>query len=360
MRAWGLSGPAAAARIDDDVLPAVRASAPPITSQDGVLRVGTGDEPRDRAFLKTLALAQAFAAQPSPEAKGSLLHALKTLSGMRPADQPSYDERVTVGRLHRAIHHLARNPANTDLALIGCDVARFAELYRDETITDLCRKSYSESQGVRWKAHADTYYGPEQARATYDVLRAAGIVPTASGPLRFVSAAANAGTHEAAFFERDAEVAPDRKGGRQFIVGDIADVPRRALPGPSFGSGFMHVRWDAHRLPLAPSSTDIIWDRKGRTWFALRNDRLKDAALTRSPLLALAVLLHYHELLKPGGHVVLDAIEGVAEQWEQSTAAAIQANTDSGGVDLFDLIRSHFDVRFVGDGLTRCLVLTKR
>ncbi|MEZ0313623.1 MAG: hypothetical protein ACAI38_17775 [Myxococcota bacterium] len=359
MRAWALFGPTVTAHIAD-VPPLVLPTASPITRPDAVLRVG-GDEPRDWVFLKALELAQVFAAQPSPDSKGPLLHVLETLSRLRPAEKPSYDELVTVGRLQREIHGLAANPANAELAWVGSAIARFAETYSDgKTITALCRENYSKARGVRWKAHADSYYGPEQARATYDVLRTAGFVPSADGPLRFVSAAANAGTHEAAFFERDAEVTPDRKGGRQFIVGDIAEVPRRTLPGPSFGPGFLHVRWDAHKLPLAANSIDIIWDRKGRTWFALRNDRLKDVAQTRSPLLALAVLQHYHELLKPGGHVVLDAIEGIEAQWEESTAGAIRTNTESGGVDLLSLIRSRFDVRFVGDGVTRCLVLTKR
>ena len=368
MRSWGLSGPAAAAA-HPGALGQVSAAtreyglAEREPSPDAIERTGTAEVSLGQALCRARDLAQAFGDAPTQTNRDQLLHALASLARMNPTKDVGYDDILAIKALRRAMQAFARVPEHAEIVWSGCVVARFAEMIRDEPVAVAADKEYSRAAGVRWKTHSDAYFGPAEARATYDVLRAAGIVPPPGASLRFVSAAANSATHEAAMFERDHEISPDRKGGRQFIVGDIAQtIPGRALPGPTYHGTFLHVRWNAGQLPLAQGSVDVLWDRKGCTWYALMNDyQNPNQNLGRSPLMALAVLRNYEEVLKPGGSIVLDAIPaGLLPQVERSTPDAIELVSRESQIDVLGLIATRFDVRFVGEGVTRCLVLTKR
>ncbi len=391
MRSWEAFGsariPPAAAIVQVSGTTAETSPVPSKTASiDSLARVAGAANTASKALGLARDLARAFASAPSQDSRGQLIHALTTLARFRPPQQVTYDDIVAIRELRKTVQAFAREPQHAELAWRGAVVARFAEAYRDEPVADEVQKTYSQPAGVRWKDYSDTYFGPTEARATYNALYHAAIIPGPGAPLRFVSAAANSATHEVAMFEHDCRVAPDRKGGRQFIVGDIADVPARTLPGPTFGDGFLHVRWNAAQLPLAPGSVDVLWDRKGCVWFALMNDyQNPNQGLGRSPLMALAVLAHYHEILKPGGSIVLDAIpgfdrviaanggrpgsrdvlsshatqQGVAPQMERSTADAIELVARESEVDVLGLLATRFAMRFVGEGVTRCLVLTK-
>ncbi len=292
-------------------------------------------------------------------------------------------EKALVDHLRGAILPMLRSRETWDVGWHCLPLARLAESMKALDINEVSRGLYSGEQGVAWKEFSDGYFDRDQARATYDVLRESGVIPAPDKPLRFVSASANAATHEAAMYERDVELAPKRPGGRQFMVGDIADVPNRAYPGPPFPRGeFIHSQWDGTALPFAKNSIDVIWDRKGCLWFTLTTDKLDGKA---TPLALLGVLDHYHSILKPGGSIVVDAIEGfdlvsqaanmsgrgtalhylkqggelpagVTPQAEQSTADGLNNVARDSGVDLMALIATRFDVRVVGEGKTRCLV----
>lgn len=312
---------------------------------------------------------------------------LRLLLDALPAPSPAAKgERELVDHLRGAILPMLRSRDTWDVGWHCLPLARLAESMKPFDINEVSRGLYAGDQGVAWKEFSDGYFNRDQARATYDVLRESGVIPAGDKPLRFVSASANAGTHEVAMYERDAELFPKRPGGRQFMLGDIADVPNRAYPGPSFPRAeLMHAQWDGTALPFAHNSTDIIWDRKGCLWFTLTTDKLDGKA---TPLALLGVLNHYHALLKPGGSIVVDAIEGfdvvskaaqmgnrgtalhylkqggtlpagITPQAEHSTVDGLDNVARDSGVDLMRIISTRFDVRIVGEGKTRCLVLTK-
>ncbi len=369
MRTWALSGPAVV--VPQGALAQVSVDAAEVlgkrhqlvdTTERTSTSTSTSTTTLGEALSRARDLANAYCDTPTSGARHALQHALGNLDRFAATTEVNYEEILAIKELRRMIHGLARHPEHADVVWSGCIVSRFAEPLRDEPLATRVGKEYARPVGVRWKDYSDKYFGPLEARATYDMLRRAGVIPPPGAPLRFVSAAANSASQEAAMFERDRETSPDRKGGCQFIVGDLAEIATRALPGPTYGGTFLHVRWNASQLPLAPGSVDVLWDRKGCLWFALMNDHLnQNQRIGRSPLLALAVLRHYEEVLKPGGSLVLDAIpKGLLPEVERSTSDAIETVTLASTIDVLHLLKTRFDVRYVGEGVTRCLVLTKR
>ena len=156
-----------------------------------------------------------------------------------------------------------------------------------------------------WKNLADHKFGTLESQKVYDNLDACGIIPKKNENLVFISPSASIPTHEFAMWQKDSST---RIGKNNFLIGDISQInPVSVTQRTNFSNHyiFQYLRMDAEAMPFPDNFADIIWDRKGALWHkAYESENLEQV---------LELLLKYHEILKPGGSVVIDAIDGFAE-----------------------------------------------
>lgn len=216
----------------------------------------------------------------------------------------------------------------------------------DEFKYDMMGKYAPGDQEINsWKEVADGYFGREEAVTVLNSLRE--FLPSADKDLVFLSPTANYPTHEEAMYW---EAIHTRTGKTTFLVGDISKIkPTKILeeiaPYNNEDHQFTYFRWDADRLPIKKGSVDVLWDRKGWLWHSANEGGNK---------MVLKALRQYRDLLKPGGIIVTDAIQGRALQDEFSTVDLI---TSRGTAHTWDVIGSWFDYQDIGSGVSRCRVL---
>jgi hypothetical protein len=280
-------------------------------------------------------------------------------------------------------NELLRDVASRANALIE----RSPEMHAKESDKDEIADKY-EARGrekPRWKARADGLYGADDVRKTFDALSAAGVIPPPDKDFVFVSASSNLPTHERLIFDADQQT---RRGKVRFIAGDISEIEAPAdLKSVTTKTGsFQFFRWDAERLPVAPASVDLVWDRKGWLWH--------NATTFQKPARWLASLMAYAATLKPGGAVVIDHPPGwtelkrhdygsigaldepgvreaaeraskatgktVAPQFEPSTVDQVDRMAWETGTNVWQLVAQHFEIIDVGEGASRMRILKKK
>lgn len=171
-------------------------------------------------------------------------------------------------------------------------------------IKEKIMKSYGPKNIIlegSWKTDSDKFFGPKEAVEVWRMLKNSGLVPGENEDIVFVSPTANTPTHETAIWQEENKT---RSGSSTFLVGDLLPIdPKSVIEAANIPDDtqnkFTYFHWDAEALPIQNNSVDVIWDRKGWVWHAVYNfqdsERLDKA------------FKDYHELLKPGGIIVLDA-----------------------------------------------------
>jgi hypothetical protein len=239
-----------------------------------------------------------------------------------------------------------------------------------------------------WKEMSDHLFSPQMAVTVYRALEEARVIPPRGAPLVFFGATANIATHEQAIFDER------RRGGGEsiFVVGDRAEVRPKTASASSGEASFQFLRWDASKPPVRRGTVDVIWDRKGWLWYGAHVKPTTVVNVERT----LASLAEYARLLKPGGCIVVDHIEGYADyqpqltqlkgeisrlraagetvdfeaaakampagahQLEPSTVDEIRTAGETVGVDLWSIISRRFEILDLGEGVLRVRVLRKR
>ncbi|MBI5456270.1 class I SAM-dependent methyltransferase [Candidatus Kaiserbacteria bacterium] len=163
-----------------------------------------------------------------------------------------------------------------------------------------------------WKDKADAIISPEVIRNIWSLLvSSSNTVPSPEKDFIFVSPTANTATHEEIIFNEDAKT---RHGHGLFFIGDKArlTIPENRKKIKIRNNDLRYFRWDAKQLPFQVDDTeknthgqvDMIWDRKGLLWFSASDGSARGF---------LQDLKRFHSILKPGGCVVIDDIEGYYE-----------------------------------------------
>lgn len=230
-----------------------------------------------------------------------------------------------------------------------------------------------------WKKSSDVLFTPEHSVQVWQNLQNNGMIPALDKDLVCVSPTANIATHERAIWEYDRD---SRSGRSLFLVGDLDRIDYTKIQKPNFQC----FRWDAEWLPLNFESVDVIWDRKGFLWYPASSHNKASLKTT---------FYDYFVILKQGGCIVIDAIEGFRNyerslpkdeknkiiemrrlynarevtyadylaaylnppgQYEQSTDGLIKET----GFDILKYFPHEYEEHFIGEGLTRVSVIVKR
>lgn len=235
-----------------------------------------------------------------------------------------------------------------------------------------------------WKEDADKLFGPKEAVELWKSISA--FLPPPERDLVVLGTSENIPTHLAAMWN---ETRKNRSGKVNFFVGDIGMFPvgnlisREIAPHIDERHSFNVFQWDAENLPVKPSSVDVIFDRAGWLWHCIRE--YKDESRLMNSLIG------YFNLLKDGGVVVIDAIEGfndyfetlpksVREEFEkklksgeyfrpaelldnppgQYQPSTVDVMTEGTGEDFWFYVERFFDISDIGKGVTKVRVLKKK
>lgn len=210
-----------------------------------------------------------------------------------------------------------------------------------------------------WKKESNQIFGELQTRHVWQNLNEAGLLPSLTDDLTFISPTANYPTHEITLYKD--EVAK-RHGKTIFLVGDISDIDpnpmiKDAQLVQDINHRFQYFKWDANKLPLSQENTtaNVIWDRKG--WLYYIGQAWIMGSVEERKQLLLNTLNQYHDLLAPKGVVVIDAINEKQLQFESSTTSVLTANF---GQEIWDEISDKFLWQDLGEGAERIRVLVKK
>lgn len=169
-------------------------------------------------------------------------------------------------------------------------------------IMDKVERTYSGKGPFRkdaWKRISDGKCGPEVIEEIYELLKGSLLYwPESKGSCLIVSPTANRATHERQLFALESA---RHQGPLTFLAGDWHRFPNQSQVIETDGGShiFQTYQGDAHHLPVADNSVDVIWDRKGWLWHV--SDK-------KNPQLIVEVLEQYQSKLKEGGVLVFDAI----------------------------------------------------
>ncbi len=251
---------------------------------------------------------------------------------------------------------------------------------------DECKQALMDGyrQYPEWKIDSDKLFGPDQAQAVWSTIQK--YLTPSDHPLVVVGVSENIPTHMAAMYQLAGN---DDNEKVHFLAGDIArfeltqfaqQEQRLSKPSKSTFHGF---QWDAEHLPFARGSIDVLFDRAGWLWHCAKE--YKDETRLMN------TFIQYYELLKPGGILVIDAVEGF-KQYEQSldyqTRRQIRAKMQSGvyyrpsalytnppgqyqpstidviqevvSADFWFYIERFFTIAHCGEGVTKVMVLKKK
>lgn len=250
----------------------------------------------------------------------------------------------------------------------------------DETKKAMVR-AYPEFPG--WKEDADKLFGPKEVVKVWSSISE--FLPPPERDLVVLGVSENIPTHLAAIWN---QAIGERSGRVIFLVGDIGVFPvedllnREIKPKIDERHTFDVFQWDAENLPVKPGSVDVIFDRTGWLWHCIREykdeDRLVDS------------LIRYNQLLKKDGVVVIDAIEGFDEFFKslpkkereqaeekirrgvlrpseifkkapgQYQPSTVDVMTKGTGEDFWFYVGRFFEIKDIGEGVTRVRVLKKK
>ncbi len=215
------------------------------------------------------------------------------------------------------------------------------------------------------------------ARSFLDSIKEHGVLPEDMSGFVFMSVSANSGGKESAL----AKLVDDSLGSKQlehkplFIAADVFGTwtdKDNFVPGFDTKKqskheykniAFQFLSSDAHNIPLAKESVDIIFDRLGAVWYAIqenvnlrRNKKIASWQREDAQEAVAELLKGYWEKLKDEGKIILDA----STQWDGtemlSTAMFLEKIYDN----LFqDLTALQFRSEYIGEGDDRLLVLHK-
>lgn len=154
-----------------------------------------------------------------------------------------------------------------------------------------------------WKEQSDRKFSPADARCVYRLLQQNRIIPPPEHDMVFLSPTANKPTHEIAMWQEDLLT---RQGRTHFMAGDLIIQPdyyQIIPPSPDpLRHRFTLEAMNAFELDNPDQSVDLLWDRKGWLWYCTRMPASR-------PFIEQA-FDEYKRVLKPGGSIVIDAIEG--------------------------------------------------
>ncbi len=152
-----------------------------------------------------------------------------------------------------------------------------------------------------WYEDSRTLFPPEIAALAWQQLSDSDIriLPPADQDLLVVSPAAGMAEQEQEIWEQEVL---RRSGAVQFLVGDIQEEAVVGVQNQVRPTGdFTRFVWNADQLPVRPGVVDVIWERKAWLWHsAIDFDRIK----------IWETLHQYYDLLKTGGSIVMDAMDG--------------------------------------------------
>lgn len=223
-----------------------------------------------------------------------------------------------------------------------------------------------------WKEDTDELITPDVITQIYTLLYLEGFIPSFNKDFIFLSPSSHIPTNEEQIFELDAT---QRRRKGLFIVTDLRHI---SFPTPALkknNSHFAMLQANVNRLPFLSNSVDMIWDRKGGIWHSYN---------FWYPFSVYKLLSKYHRLLKPGGVVVLDALEGRPTLRVRSISDVIRIlqlseirpsdlfeateQYESSSAEVFDhlpkkeqrKIKKYFTQKIIGEKKTRVMVLQKR
>ncbi len=242
--------------------------------------------------------------------------------------------------------------------------------------------AYPESPG--WKIDSDKFFGPTEAVRVWESV--SDYLPPPESDLVVLGASENIPTHLAAMWN---VAIKERRSKVNFLVGDIGKFPvddllvREITPNTNERCSFTVFQWDAENLPVKSGSVDVIFDRAGWLWHCIKEYKDEERLMNS--------LINYYNLLKDGGVVIIDAIEGFNEYFEslpiavqdefkrkvksgnyfrpaelldnppgQYQPSTVDVMTEGTSDDFWFYVGRFFDIEDIGEGITKVRVLKKK